>query len=212
MIGIFGGTFDPVHFGHIRPAVDVMQQLALDELRFIPCSVPAHRDAPVASAEQRLAMLTAALQDYPQCKIDQRELNRKGVSYMVDTLQSFRDEESGRTLCLIIGMDAFYGLHQWHHWQRLFELANIAVTYRPGHELNVESLSPQLRAAVEQRQVNSKDSFLNKQSGAIIFMPVTQLDISATAIRNKIAKQQPITDMLPVAVNNIIQQQHIYAG
>lgn len=212
MIGIFGGTFDPVHLGHIKPALDVMQRLALEELRFIPCSIPAHRALPVATAEQRLTMLHAAIDGYERCIIDERELNRQGVSYMVDTLQSLNDELKGSALCLIIGMDAFYGLHQWHQWQKIFELANCVVTFRPGCEFNSEAMHPDLIKAVNQRQVESEEIFTQKGSGAILFMPVTQLDISATDIRQRIKQQQSIDELVPAAVNNIIKQQQLYIG
>lgn len=212
MIGIFGGTFDPVHLGHIKPALDVMQRLALDELRFIPCSIPAHRELPIASTQQRLSMLHAALDGYENCIIDDRELNRQGVSYMVDTLQSLHEELNESTLCLIIGMDAFYGLNKWHQWQRLFELANCVVTYRPGSDFNLETLHPDLVKVVNQRRVDSEELFSKKDRGAILFMPVTQLDISATDIRQKIKQQQSINELVPTAVNEIIQQQQLYVG
>ena len=212
MIGIFGGTFDPVHLGHIKPALDVKQRLALDELRFIPCSIPAHRAMPVATAEQRLTMLHAAIDGYEGCIVDERELNRQGVSYMVDTLQSLHDELKGSALCLIIGMDAFYNLHQWHQWQKLFELANCIVTYRPGCEFNLDALHPDLVTVVKQRQVDSEKIFIEKDSGALLFMPVTQLDISATEVRQRIKQQQSIDELVPAAVKNIIQQQQLYIG
>ncbi len=212
MIGIFGGMFDPVHFGHIKPALDVKQSLGLEELRFIPCSIPALRAEPIATVEQRLAMLHAAVDEYDHCVIDERELNRQGVSYMVDTLQSLQDDLSGKHFCLIIGMDAFFGLNQWHQWQRIFELANCVVTYRPGFELNLEQLPADLIAEVKLRQVDSVSAFIKKQHGAIFFMPVTQLNISATDIRQRIKHEKSIEEFVSPAVNNVIQQQKIYTG
>ncbi len=212
MIGIFGGTFDPVHYGHIKPALDVKQSLGLEELRFIPCSIPAHRAAPIATAEQRLDMLHAAIDEHENCVLDERELNRQGVSYMVDTLQSLHDELDGKNFCLIIGMDAFLGLNQWHQWRRIFELANCAVTYRPGFELNLAQLPVDLLNEVKLRQVESVEAFVIKQQGAIFFMPVTQLDISATDIRQSVKYEKSIEEFVPPAVNNVIQQQKIYAG
>ncbi len=212
MIGIFGGTFDPVHLGHIKPALDVKQSLGLEELRFIPCSIPAHRAAPIATVEQRLAMLHAAIDGHENCIIDERELNRQGVSYMVDTLQSLQHDLSGKRFCLIIGMDAFLGLNQWYQWQRLFDLANCVVTYRPGFELDLAQLPADLFNEVKQRQVDSVKVFIEKQQGAILFMPVTQLDISATDIRQRVKHEKSIEEFVPPAVNNVIQQQQIYAG
>lgn len=212
MIGIFGGTFDPVHLGHIKSALDVMKRLALDELRFIPCSIPALKTLPVATTEQRLAMLHAAINGNEHCIIDERELNRQGVSYMVDTLQSLHDELEGTALCLIIGMDAFYGLNKWHQWKKIFELANCVVTYRPGSEFSIDTLHPDLAQVVKQRQVDSEKVFIEQNSGALLFMPVTQLDISATDIRERIKQQQAIDELVPSAVNEIIQQQQLYVG
>jgi len=212
MIGIFGGTFDPVHFGHIKPALDVMQRLSLEELRFIPCSIPALRNLPTASSEQRLLMLHAALDGHDYCFIDERELKRKGTSYMVDTLKSLRDEFKDKSLCLIVGMDAFYGLHKWHQWRSIFELANCVVTYRPGSELNFKTMPEELLEMVNSGKVDSEQTFMQKKHGAILFMPVTQLDISSTEIRERIRQKQPIDELVPEPVNNIIQQQKIYAG
>jgi len=212
MIGIFGGTFDPVHFGHIQPALDVMLKLGLEELRFIPCSIPAHRDAPIANAEQRLAMLKAVIDEYPQCVVDERELNRQGISYMVDTLVSLHHDLSDKNFCLIIGMDAFFGLNQWHQWQQIFELANCVVTYRPGFDFDLENLPTDLLNSVKQRQVDSVDDLVKKEHGAILFLPVTQLDISATDIRQRVKQQKSIDEWVPPAVNRFIQQQKIYIG
>ena len=217
MIGVFGGTFDPIHLGHIKPALDVMQRLGLEELRFIPCSIPAHRTLPIATTEQRLAMLHAAIDEYPGCIIDERELNREGISYMVDTLRSLRNEFKESTFCLIIGMDAFYGLNKWHQWQDILKLANCIVTYRPGSEFNLDTLHPDLVNVINENQVDSEKEFIEKGSikkntGLLLFMPVTQLDISATDIRQRIKQHQSISDLVPTAVANIIQQQQLYAG
>jgi len=212
MIGIFGGTFDPVHYGHIKPALDVKRALSLTELRFIPCSIPAHRDEPVATAAQRLSMLRAALSEYEGCVIDERELERSGVSYMVDTLQSLRNEFPDEALCLIIGMDAFYGLHKWSRWQTIFELAGCVVTYRPGCELDFDMLAEELKILLQSRQVKTVQEFVDSTNNALLFLPVTQLDISATDIRKRISKDQPTNDMLPLMVKQIIDKQQIYTG
>ena len=109
MIGIYGGTFDPIHYGHLRPALDVLQQTGLDEVRFIPNRAPPHRESPVLSDQQRAELVQLAIADTPEFVLDERELKREGPSYMVDTLQSLKDEFPEDTLCLIMGMDAFNG-------------------------------------------------------------------------------------------------------
>ena len=132
MIGIFGGTFDPIHCGHLRAIVELRDALALDEVRVIPCARPAHRDAPAAPPAARVAMLRAALRAMHGCVVDERELARPGPSYTVDTLAELRDERPTAALCLLLGHDAFAGLAQWHRWRELFTLAHVVVARRPG--------------------------------------------------------------------------------
>ncbi|PPD32864.1 MAG: nicotinic acid mononucleotide adenylyltransferase, partial [Methylomonas sp.] len=127
MIGIFGGTFDPVHYGHLRSALEVKELFGLDEVRLIPCYQPPHRDQPKASATMRLQMLQQAINHEPGLVVDSRELNRAGPSYMVDTLKSLREEFSEQTLLLFIGSDAFENLTSWHRWQQLFDYAHLVV-------------------------------------------------------------------------------------
>lgn len=207
MLGIFGGTFDPVHFGHLRPALEVKQALEFDELRFIPCNIPPHRGAPVASAAQRLAMLQLALKDVPGCVIDQRELEREGPSYMVDTLASLRAEVGQRPLCLILGLDAFLGLDRWHQWRRLLELAHIVVTTRPGSRLPEHGEVVNL---VNHRQAEDHHVLRGSTAGLIYFQAVTQLDISATAIREAVRAKRDIHFLLPEAVRLYIEREGIY--
>lgn len=132
MIGLLGGTFDPIHFGHLRPALELYETLDLEQLRIIPCGTPPHRDPPCANGEQRLAMLRLALAGQPGLVIDPRELQRPGPSYMVDTLISLREELGDVPLALIIGMDAFHGLERWHRWRELVDLCHLIVIHRPG--------------------------------------------------------------------------------
>ena len=132
-IGIFGGTFDPIHYGHLRPALELLETLELAEVRFIPCRIPAHRGLPQVTAEQRLALVRLALADQPGFMADDRELRREGPSYMVDTLASLREDVGPETpLCLIIGADAFRELHTWRRWRELTDWAHIVVMQRPG--------------------------------------------------------------------------------
>ena len=205
MIGIFGGTFDPVHFGHLRVALDFAERLMLEQIRLLPCRQPPHRREPLASPEDRLAMLELAVTDRSGLSIDKRELQRPGPSYMVDTLQSLRDEMPGTPLVLLLGMDAFAHFDQWHQWQRIIELAHIAVARRPGVSVpggDVEAWSRRYCIADDQR--------LGGTAGQIVFCPVTQMDISATEIRNRIMQGRSPRYLLPDAVITYIEEKNLY--
>src|SRR5579884_1723014 len=131
-IGLFGGTFDPIHYGHLRTAFELWQELRLAEVRFMPTGSPPHREQPLASAELRLRMVQAAVADQQAFVVDDREVRRTGISYSVDTLTELRGEYPDRSLCLLLGMDAFLGLPNWHRWRDLLDLAHVCVATRPG--------------------------------------------------------------------------------
>ena len=208
MIGILGGTFDPVHYGHLRTALDVQQRLSLDEVRFIPCGEPPHRNKPIAEPLQRLAMVRAAIAGQKKFTVDDREIRRDGPSYMVDTLTSLKRDFETESFCLILGTDAFNGLEQWHKWQNIFDLANIVVMQRPAIKGQVE-LNKRLMAQLKERFVDA-DDLKTKQNGGVCFVPVTQLDISATKIRQQWQQNKDIQFFLPDSVLTLIQQQNIY--
>jgi nicotinate-nucleotide adenylyltransferase len=212
MIGIFGGTFDPVHYGHLRTALDVQQALSLSEVRFIPCGEPPHRNKPIAEPLQRLAMVRASIAGQAYFTVDDREIRRGGPSYMVDTLASLKNDFKAETLCLMLGTDAFNGLPRWHCWQELFELANIVVMQRPADDSTSGSfpgLSAELCTLVKQRHV-SMEKLDKKPHGAICFVPVTQLAISATTIRQQWQQGKDIRFYTPDSVLTLIRQQDIY--
>lgn len=207
MIGILGGTFDPIHYGHLRTALDVQQCLSLDEVRFIPCGEPAHRNRPIAEPLQRLAMVRAAIAGQSKFVADDREIRRGGRSYMVDTLISLKQEFKSKTFCLILGMDAFNGIEQWYQWEKIFDLANIVVMQRPTINGRVELNKRLLQ--YKERFIDA-DNLKTKQNGAICFVPVTQLDISATTIRQQWQENIDSQFFLPDSVLTLIQQQNIY--
>ena len=196
LLGIFGGTFDPVHFGHLRPALDVMQALALDQVRFLPNSVPPHREQPWLDATTRKLLLETALQDMPDFELDCRELEREGKSYMVDTLASLHADFPNHHLCLILGMDAFSRLHQWHQWQRILEQCHIIVTSRPGFDW---PSAPELQALEACRSCDANE-LKQAEAGRILLQSVTQLDISASNIRKQLQAGLDIRYLLPEAV------------
>jgi nicotinate-nucleotide adenylyltransferase len=209
MIGIYGGTFDPVHYGHLRTALEVQEAAGLDEVRFIPCREPPHRQAPEASPEQRLNMLELALSNgEPGFRLDTRELDRPGPSYMVDTLASLRREIGSRPLCLIVGLDAFHGLPSWHRWRELFDLAHVIVMRRSGSEAG---FSEQLAPLIRERMSGEAGRLKDKAAGAILLVDVTQLDISATRIRDALKSGKSPRYLTPDPVLDFIHAARLYA-
>jgi nicotinate-nucleotide adenylyltransferase len=204
MIGIFGGTFDPVHYGHLRSALEVKELFGLSEVRLIPCSVPPHRDQPVAAPFQRLQMLELGINNRPDWVVDTRELDRTGLSYMVDTLDSLRKEFPDEPLLLFIGCDAFNGLTSWYRWQHLFEYAHIVVLTRPGFA--PQPLDEFFKIRLAEDKVRLKQSM----AGKLFFQQVTLLDISATRIRQMIAEERNPDFLLPDAVIEYIRCHNLY--
>jgi nicotinate-nucleotide adenylyltransferase len=207
MIGILGGTFDPVHFGHLRPALDVQQALGLEEVRLVPCHIPPHRPQPVADGPQRVAMLEAAVRNYPEFRLDRRELERAGPSWTLDTLSSLRAELGSRGLCLLVGMDAFRGLPTWHRWLELIDLCHMVVMTRPGSEFHAEG---ELDDFVNLHRVMDPAELKNHAVGRILFQTVTQLEISATRVRNLLAQGENAGFLVPEAVLDIIRRKGLY--
>jgi nicotinate-nucleotide adenylyltransferase len=173
-IGIFGGTFDPIHFGHLRTAFELLQALRLSEMRFMPAGNPPHREATFASPEQRLAMVQAATQGQPGFTVDDREIRREGLSYSVDTMRTLRADFPDRSLCLVIGMDAFLGLPKWHQWRELLELAHLVVAHRPGWR--APSMGP-LGELLVDRGTGRIGDLHESRAGCIYIHAVTQLEI-----------------------------------
>lgn len=209
MIGIYGGTFDPVHFGHLRPALDVYTLLSLSKIFFIPCGQPPHRQPPVASSKHRLAMLKLALEGQADFIVDDREIRRTGASYMVDTLESLTSEFADEKFCLILGMDAFVQLDTWKDWSRITELVSLAITQRPQIEADLIPSSDLLQYMNDKR-VNDKTVFVNSEQTHCFFCPVTQLDISATRIRELIHAGHSIDYLVPEKVADYIQSENLY--
>lgn len=208
MIGIYGGTFDPVHYGHLRTALEVKEALNLSEVRFVPARLPPHRAPPVASPEARREMLELALAGAPMgFALDLRELERPGPSYMVDTLVSLRRELGAVPVCLLLGMDAFLGLPAWHRWQEIFQLAHLVVMARPGFK---PEFSPVLTRELDRRRVENCARLRETISGAIYFQPVTLLGISSTFIRSALADGRSPKYLLPDRVLALICQRGYY--
>lgn len=204
MIGVFGGTFDPIHYGHLRSALEVQEIFGLAEVRFIPSATPPHRKQPAANAEHRRQMVELAIQNQSNFICDARELNRHGKSYMVDTLASLRQDFPNQPLLLFIGTDAFNHLTTWHQWQQLFDFAHIVVMTRPSFN------SQKLDDFFTTRHTIDKTQLSTTLAGKLYFQAVTQLDISATAIRQFIAQQYSPKYLLPDVVLDYITYKQLY--
>ncbi len=207
MIGIFGGTFDPVHSGHLRIALELMQELPLNEVRFIPCHRPPHRSEPVASPQHRVKMLRLAIADQPSFVVDERELERPGLSYMVDTLDSLRLSSGDKPLCLILGMDAFISLDTWHRWTQLIELSHIVVACRPEVD---DKPAAAVAALLDTCREFDPQALQQRPYGKILMLPVTQLEISATRIRALIKDNKSPRYLIPEDVWKYIKKESLY--
>jgi nicotinate-nucleotide adenylyltransferase len=208
MIGLLGGTFDPIHFGHLRPALEIRDALGLDSVRFLPCRIPPHRGTPRETAETRAAMVARALEGEPGFVLDRRELEREGPSYTADTLRSLRAELGDEVaLCLILGRDAFNGLPKWHDAEALLKLAHIVVAQRPGEEGEPEEVLARMIAG---RVSESLAELEREPAGKVVFVEVTQLAIAATAIREGLARGQSPRFLVPDGVWNMIRESGLY--
>lgn len=207
-IGIYGGTFDPIHLAHLRVALEVHEALGLTQVRFVLAARPPHRDAPETPAALRFRMLEAAIAGEPRFVADRREFERAGPSYTVDTLASLAEEFPGRNLCLLLGMDAFLGLPKWHRWGEVLERAHIVVAHRPGWEAEADGV---LGDVVRERLTTSPTDLITSRAGRLYVQPVTQLDISATGLRAAVRRGKDPRYLVPDAVRRIILETECYA-
>ncbi len=204
MIALYGGTFDPVHRGHLHAATTVCDLLGLRQLRLILSARPSHRSDTGATIEQRFAMLQLACADDTRLVADDREIHRDGPSYTVDTLEAFREAQPQESLCWVIGWDAYRLLTSWHRWERVAELANLVVVQRPGHE---ESLTPELEAFTRTRRI---DALEEAAVGGVLIIRAEMLPISAAEIRHLLMSGKTAAHLLPGAVATYISEHNLY--
>ena len=207
-MGVFGGTFDPIHYGHLRTAFEMLQALQFEDVRFVPCGDPPHRGSTFASAEQRLRMVEAAISDQDGFSVDDREIRRDGPSYSIDTLLSLREEFPDRPLGLIVGMDAFLGLTGWHRWDEFLAIAHIVVAHRPGWKAPDMGQLGELLTELGTHRINDLHATLH---GRIHIHAVTQLEISSTEIRDLVAAGRDPRFLMPDAVRDEIEASGCYA-
>lgn len=208
-IGILGGTFNPVHFGHLRMAQELANNLELDEVRFIPAANPPHKTTPTISAEHRAAMVCLGIADNPIFTFDERELHRTGASYTIDTLQSLRDELGAKiSITLFMGSDAFTKFDTWHRWQEIIQFCHIALVQRP--RANTHKLPEVLENFLHQHYTEHSDDMHTSPAGFITMQKITALDISSTAIRHALQHQNSARYLMPDSVIAYIHDHHLY--
>lgn len=208
-VGILGGTFDPVHLGHLRLAQEVGAALTLSVVRFIPGGTPPHRATPQTPVADRVAMVKLAIDGNPLFVLDEREARRNGNSYTFDTLNELRAELGAACpLVLIMGADAFLGFTSWHRWQEIFALAHIAVAHRPGSALG--AIPATLAREFAQRRGSDQHAVHRAAAGAIVEVPITALDISATRVREQVRSRQSARYLLPPSVLDYINDKQLF--
>lgn len=210
-LGLFGGTFDPVHFGHLRLAEEAISHLGLSAVRWVPAGRPPHRGTPQVTPQQRLEMVLRLTAKNPRFFVDPAEVEAARASYTVETLERLRGEFGHQqSLVLLVGADAFAGLFTWHRWRELFSLAHIAVSHRPGFPVERASLPDELASEFADRRAENPQVLATTGAGQIVTFAMTQLAISATQIRHLLANGKSARYLLPDAVLDYIQHHQLY--
>lgn len=209
-IGILGGTFNPIHYGHLRMAQELADTLGLSEVRFIPSANPPHKPAPAVSAEHRAAMVKLAIESNPLFKLDKIELARTGASYTIDTLIALQEKMPEASLCLLMGSDVFRQLHTWHRWQSLLEYCHIVLVQRPNDSAGSKPLDAILQTLLQDHYTEMIEDLSQKSHGCITMQQISAQDISATQIRSLIQQQKSVRYLLPEAVIEYIDAHGLY--
>ncbi|WP_145589767.1 nicotinate-nucleotide adenylyltransferase [Yersinia rochesterensis] len=209
LYALFGGTFDPIHYGHLKPVEALAQQVGLQHIILLPNHVPPHRPQPEANAQQRLKMVELAVADNPLFSVDSRELLRDSPSFTIDTLEALRKERGAtRPLAFIIGQDSLLSLHKWHRWQSLPDVCHLLVCARPGYSQTLET--PELQQWLDAHRVFEPEALSLRPHGAIYLADTPLLNISATDIRHRRHNGESCDDLLPRAVQRYIELQGLY--
>jgi len=207
-IGVFGGTFNPVHYGHLRSALELAERLDLAHVRLMPSAVPPHREPPGCSAAHRAAMVELAIAGEPRLLCDRRELQRPGPSYTVDSLIELRQEfGAARSVCLVLGCDALLGINGWHRWQDLLSLAHIVVIARPGWELPEEGV---VARWLGQHRLRAVRELHGRPCGGILVEKLRPLAISSSEIRELLVSGRSARYLMPQDVVDYIETRHLY--
>lgn len=206
-MAILGGTFDPIHFGHLRTGLEIYQNLDLAEIRFIPCRQPVHKPGPVTDAKHRLKMVKLAIAEQDGFVVDEREIKRESASFMVPTLESLRQDYPTASISLILGADALGGLHRWYRWQELLNLCHIIAVQRPGYNADFPDAVDQV---ISQSLIEDKQDLRDKTHGCILFQSTSYLAISGTEIRHLLHQGKSVRFLLPDPVIDYIKVHNLY--
>lgn len=202
-IGVNGGTFDPIHFGHLRPALEVANSLQLESVHFVPCGQPVHRSAPVVSAEHRCNMVELAIASQPKFVLNRIEADLSAPSYMVNTLAKLQQQLPNKGLVLMMGTDAFAHFDRWFEYQKILEIANLAIMHRPGEPMPQQG---EVGNLFEHLWVPK----LTEPAGQIVDIAITQLELSATRLRSYLKNSESVDYLLPDEVRNYIAYHQLY--
>nr|WP_024593882.1 nicotinate-nucleotide adenylyltransferase [Pseudoalteromonas sp. TB13] len=207
MIAIFGGTFDPVHLGHLNMAQQCVNAFSLNTLYFMPCALPAHKAAPGISTQHRINMLNAAIAPYPHFELDLRELNRTGPSYSLLSLQELRKEHPTTPILFLIGMDSFNNLDKWFEWKAITQLCHMVVYQRPAQHCTVTG---ELKSYMQRANAGEVAALKHSLAGKLYFLPGEMLDAASSTIREQLKKSNKKNELLPDAVSHYIEVHQLY--
>lgn len=206
-VGLLGGTFDPIHFGHLRMAIEIFQAFSLNEVKLIPCYRPVHRSQPVAPVKDRFNMVKLAVKTEPALTVSDVEIKQQSPSYTIKTITTLRQQLPTTPLCFILGIDAFLGFSSWQQWQDILRQCHLIVAHRPQYRLPEQGMTADIVAEYSQTDFTAIHQVLG---GYLFFYPITPLEISATDIRQQIVEGRNPRYLLPNSVLDYIQQRHIY--
>lgn len=203
----FGGTFDPIHNGHLETSSALMKELGIDRLAFMPSAIPPHRAQPEASPEQRLEMVRLACKDYPGFEAEDWELQQRRPSYTAATLAEFSERFPNDTLVFVMGMDSLMSLHRWHKWREIIQYAHIVVMPRSG--VPFAPKDKELKTFIKQHRVNDPSHLASAKSGKLYIARTPLIDISATELREQLHRR-PASLAIPKAVYDYIKENKLY--
>lgn len=206
-IGFLGGTFDPIHFGHLRPALEIQQALNLQSLYLLPNYIAPHKEKTLATTEQRVEMVKLAIQDTPEIQINTQELLRSSPSYTIDTLKLLRQQHPDTPICFIMGMDSLINFDSWYQYQDILNYCHLVVSHRPGWDPTFNEVVTDL---LTQHQIQDPGLIHRSLAGCIYFQSTSQLAISSSQIRQLLATKQSINFLTPQSVCTYIKEQHCY--